>query len=68
MFTRSTFETPDMQAQHDLLEDVAGMVDSGVLAATGRESLGRICAENLRQAHRRIEAGHTIGKLVLEGF
>jgi len=68
MFTRSTFQTVDMQAQHDLLAEAARGVDAGSLATTFRESLGRICAENLRMAHRRIEQGHTIGKLVLEGF
>ncbi len=68
MFTRSTFQTPDMQAQHDLLEDAAGLLESGALVTTFRENLGRICAANLRQAHQRIEQGHTIGKLVLEGF
>lgn len=68
MFARSTFHTPDMQAQHDLLEDVAGLLETGVLATTCRENLGRICAENLKHAHRRLEQGHTIGKLVLEGF
>lgn len=68
MFARSTFHTPDMQAQHDLLEDVAGLLETGVLATTFRENLGRICAERLREAHRRLEQGHTIGKLVLEGF
>lgn len=68
MFTRSTFQTADMQAQHELLAAAARHLDAGTLVTTFRESLGRICADNLRAAHRRIEAGHTIGKLVLEGF
>jgi len=68
MFTRSTFQTPDMQAQHDLLEDAAGLLETGALVTTLRENLGKICAANLRQAHQRIEQGHMVGKLVLEGF
>jgi NADPH2:quinone reductase len=68
MFTRSTFQTADMQAQHDLLNEAAALVEAGTLVTTFRESLGRICAEGLRAAHRRIEQGHTVGKLVLEGF
>ena len=68
MFTRSTFQTPDMQAQHNLLEDAAGLLESGTLVTTFRASLGRICAANLKQAHQLIEHGHALGKLVLEGF
>jgi NADPH2:quinone reductase len=68
MFTRSTFQTRDMLAQHELLEDAAGLLETGVLVTTMRENLGRICAANLRLAHQRIEHGHTIGKIVLEGF
>jgi NADPH:quinone reductase-like Zn-dependent oxidoreductase len=68
MFTRSTFKTADMQAQHELLNDAAKLVDGGVLVTTLKDNLGRICAKNLREAHRRLEQGHTIGKLVLEGF
>ncbi len=30
--------------------------------------LGRIDAANLKRAHKLIEAGHTLGKIVLEGF
>lgn len=68
MFTRSTFQTADMLAQHNLLEDAAGLHEAGTLMTTFRANLGRICAENLKQAHRRLEQGHTVGKLVLEGF
>jgi len=68
MFTRSTFQTPDMQAQHELLNEAAKLVDAGTLSTTATDNLGRIDARTLREAHRRIEAGHTIGKLVLEGF
>ena len=31
MFTRPLFHTPDMQAQHDLLNQVSTMVDAGTL-------------------------------------
>jgi len=68
MFTRSTFQTPDMQSQHELLQETARLVDAGEVVTTFRENLGRISAANLKQAHRRLEQGHTIGKLVLEGF
>jgi zinc-binding alcohol dehydrogenase family protein len=68
MFTRSLFQTSDMQAQHRLLCEVSALVDSGVLRSTLKQTLGRITAENLRRAHQIVESGHTIGKVVLEGF
>jgi NADPH:quinone reductase-like Zn-dependent oxidoreductase len=68
MFTRSTFGTDDLQSQHDLLEEAAVLIDAGTLVTTCREKLGPINAANLKTAHRRIEQGRTIGKLVLEGF
>ncbi len=68
MFTRSSFNTPDLQRQHDLLERVAALVDAGVLRTTLGEHYGRINAANLRQAHTLIESHRARGKLVLEGF
>ena len=68
MFTRSTFETEDLQVQHELLEAAGRHVDAGTLVTTFKENLGKICAQNLKAAHRRLEQGHTLGKLVLEGF
>src|SRR3954454_442083 len=68
MFTRSTFQTPDMDAQHRLLNEVAAMVDQGTIRTTVAENVGRINAANLRRAHAMVESGRTRGKLVLEGF
>ncbi|OJA49578.1 NADPH:quinone reductase [Burkholderia ubonensis] len=68
MFTRAMFETPDMIEQHKLLTEVARLVDDGVLRTTLGEHLGAINADNVRRAHRLLEAGRAIGKLVLSGF
>lgn len=68
MFTRSTFQTPDMIAQHELLDETAALVESGVLRTTMKTNLGRINAANVKRAHKLLEEGHAIGKLVLEGF
>jgi zinc-binding alcohol dehydrogenase family protein len=68
MFTRSMFKTPDMQAQHDLLNEAGRMLDEGHLKTTMTESYGPLNAENLRRAHGRIESGSMIGKLVLSGM
>jgi NADPH:quinone reductase-like Zn-dependent oxidoreductase len=68
MFTRSLFQTDDMDAQHRLLSEVSALVDAGVLRSTLTQNLGRISVENLRTAHSAVESGRVIGKLVLEGF
>jgi zinc-binding alcohol dehydrogenase family protein len=68
MFARAVYKTPDMIAQHNLLNETAGLVDAGVIRTTVTEVLGRINAENLRKAHALIESGRAQGKIVLAGF
>jgi zinc-binding alcohol dehydrogenase family protein len=68
MFTRAIFETPDMIAQHNLLNRVAELIDAGTLRGTANETMSPINAENLRAAHRKLEGGRTVGKIVLTGF
>jgi len=68
MFTRSLFQTPDMIKQHELLERVAELIDSGVLRTTLGEHYGAINAANLIRAHELIESGKAKGKIVLDGF
>ncbi|RYZ72289.1 MAG: zinc-binding alcohol dehydrogenase family protein [Lysobacteraceae bacterium] len=68
MFARARFQTPDMIEQHRLLNRVASLVDAGELRSTLTEVVGPINAANLREVHRRLESGSTIGKLVLAGW
>ncbi|WP_445773816.1 zinc-binding alcohol dehydrogenase family protein [Shewanella sp.] len=68
MFARSMFNAVDMQAQSDLLNRVADLVDQGYLKTTLGQHMGEINAANLRAAHSELEAGRAIGKIVLEGF
>jgi NADPH2:quinone reductase len=68
MFGRPMFGTADLIEQHRLLSEVARLIDAGELRGTLREILRPIEAATLREAHRRLESGRTIGKLVLEGW
>jgi NADPH2:quinone reductase len=68
MFARSLFHTPSMPAQHQLLNRVAELVDSGVIRTTFDHELGTINASNLKKAHALIESGRSQGKVVLAGF
>lgn len=68
MFTRSMFQTDDMIAQYQLLDEVAALVDSGVIRPTVGEHFGTISVDNLRRAHALLESGKARGKIVLEGF
>jgi zinc-binding alcohol dehydrogenase family protein len=68
MFTRSLYQTSDMAEQGHLLDQVADMVDAGVLRSTLGEHFGVITAANLRRAHALLESGRARGKIVLQGF
>jgi NADPH:quinone reductase-like Zn-dependent oxidoreductase len=57
-----------MIAQHELLGRVAGLVDDGRIRSTTTTELAPISAATLREAHRLIETGRTVGKIVLSGW
>lgn len=66
MYTRSSFQTEDMIAQHHILNQVANLLDEGTLVHTLTVTLEGLSAENLRKAHEQLESGTTIGKLAIK--
>lgn len=68
MFTRSMFQTDDIEVQQQLLNRVADMLDDGTLISTVNKHYGPMSVENLRKAHEFQESGTAIGKTVLDGF
>lgn len=65
MFTRPTLETPDMIEQKKLLERVAGLVDDGRVRTTATTTIKDFSAAGLREAHRLVESGRGVGKVVV---
>lgn len=68
MFTRSLYQTRDMDQQHKLLNRVAELVDKGLLKTTLAHDFGTINAANLLKAHALLESGKSRGKIVLYGW
>ncbi|TLQ05208.1 zinc-binding alcohol dehydrogenase family protein [Pediococcus stilesii] len=65
MYTKSFYETPDMESQHEILEEIAQMLDNGELVSTLTRQFSPINVENLKKAHELVESGHMIGKVVI---
>ncbi|GBG93714.1 NADPH:quinone reductase [Ligilactobacillus salitolerans] len=65
MFTKSFYQTDDILSQHEILAKAAALFDAGILQTTLQQTLHGITAATLRKAHAQIEAGHTIGKIVI---
>ncbi len=65
MFTRATFQTDDMIRQHEILNSIADLLDSGTLQSTLHTTLRGLSADNLKEAHQLLESGKTIGKVVV---
>lgn len=65
MFARSLHRATDQVRQHELLTEAARMVDSGLVRSTATTTLRPIDAEQVREAHRLVESGHMIGKVVI---
>ncbi|MCH5716943.1 zinc-binding alcohol dehydrogenase family protein [Niabella hibiscisoli] len=65
MFTRSMFQTKDIAEQHYILNKASEYFDKGILQTTLTATLDGLSADNLKTAHRQLESGSTIGKLVI---
>jgi NADPH:quinone reductase-like Zn-dependent oxidoreductase len=57
-----------MHQQGRILTRIGELVDTGELKPTVRTTLESINAANLREAHAQLEAGQTVGKIVLSGW
>ena len=64
MFTRPLFGY-DLIGQQNLLNTVSTMVDAGLLRSTVTNVIGDFNAAGIREAHREVESGHMIGKVVV---
>ena len=68
MFTRSMFETADMETQGQILSAIASLVDAGDVRTTLTERFSPINAANLKRAHQALESTTARGKIVIEGW
>lgn len=67
MFTRPRHGY-DLEAQHRLLAQVSQLVDAGRIRTTLTQALTPIDASTLRAAHKIVETGHAVGKIVVHGW
>ena len=54
--------------KYNLSNQVAGLVETGVIRTTADNEFGKINATNLRRSHALMESGRSRGKIVLAGF
>ncbi|GAA3635097.1 zinc-binding alcohol dehydrogenase family protein [Microbacterium awajiense] len=65
MFARSMHRSADMIEQHRILSEVAELVDEGRVRSTATQRFSPIDPVQLRRAHRVVESGRAIGKVVV---
>ncbi|WP_435249934.1 zinc-binding alcohol dehydrogenase family protein [Vibrio sp. nBUS_14] len=66
MFTRSLFNTDDIQKQQDILFQTANLIDAGRIKSTLTTTLIGLSSDTLKEAHQRIESSASIGKTAIK--
>jgi NADPH2:quinone reductase len=66
IYTRSMYNTGDMDQQHQILNKIADLLDAGTLKTTLTTTIQGFTVDNLKEAHRMQESGKTIGKTVIQ--
>lgn len=66
MFTRSLFNTDDIQKQQDILCQTANLIDAGRIKSILTSTLNGLSVETLKEAHQRIESAASIGKTAIK--
>ncbi len=65
VFTRPLFDTEDLSGQHRILNEVAALINAGVLRSTMTRCLSPFTVENLMLGHQLVGNGTTVGKVVV---
>ena len=65
MFTKPMFKTKNMVSHHNILTQIASMIDEGKIISTLQQTIGPITPGNIITAHQKLLTGKTIGKIAL---
>lgn len=65
MFTRAMFNTSDIEKQHEILTNIATLVDEGKIKTTLDKTIKGFSVENFKEAHTLSESGKAIGKIAI---
>lgn len=68
MFSRSGAGGEAQAAQGAILDRLAELVEAGEIRSTLQQTLSPISATTLEEAHAWLRAGHTLGKIALQGW
>ena len=68
MFSRSGAGGEAQAAQGAILDRLAELVEAGEIRSTLQQTLSPISAATLEEAHTQLRAGHTLGKIALQGW
>lgn len=66
MFTRSMFKTADIEEQHNILKQMATLIDEGKIKTTLTQTIEGFNVESIKEAHKIVENGKSIGKLAID--
>lgn len=66
MFTRSMFNTEDIEEQHNILTKIAKLVDEGKIRTTLTKTMEGFSVENFKEAHEIAESGKAVGKIAIK--
>lgn len=66
MYTRSMYQTADMARRGEILNEVAKLVDNGVVESSLSETLHGLSVESITEAHHMVLEGICVGKVVVE--
>ncbi|MEZ8615378.1 zinc-binding alcohol dehydrogenase family protein [Vibrio splendidus] len=66
MFTRSLFNTEDIQKQQDILFQAANLIDAGRIKTTLTTTLNGFSVDTIKDAHQRVESSASIGKTAIK--
>ena len=62
MYTRSMYQTADMARQGEIPDEVAKLVDNGVVESSLSETLHGLSVESITEAHRKVLEGICVGR------
>lgn len=66
MFTRSMYNTPDIEEQHNILKSMAALIDEGKIKTTLTKTVEGFNVQSIKEAHKLVESGKTIGKVSID--